>query len=405
MMCKKFKLIGLLLLIAAFVLPAKVYVCFADEAETIEEAFKNGKVKGTIGSYFEYTDKEVANSNYGWATGYLTLKYETQKWNRLGMGTRFFAHGQLYSDHDNGTSNPFESDVETKCTLPELYLNYGFAENSGVTIGRWNHKKISHIDDAQSEGAYMAIKEIPGLEFTAGVMTRFAEIDYDDGEDFGRTNDHQDLDLEDTFGSDSKPYLVFLETKGNVGDILTLNPYIMYQDGYAGVYGCDTKIESKLEDYELTYGGKINYYHVAADISGSSDSNNFAIFPYVNKEPIEVTVGYAKFDDGNSLNKPAWLRDYFSLLDQQKEYGRAGSEKYFAKVKLTIDKLWTHFAYGDNNYNFTSSKGDRSQEYELQFGYKLTKNIDVNLRLFDIQYDNVNNKDYQKLEARTRFKF
>ena len=45
------------------------------------------------------------------------------------------------------------------------------------------------------------------------MMTRFAEIDFDDGEDFGRTNDAQDLDNETTYGPSSGPMLVYLEGK------------------------------------------------------------------------------------------------------------------------------------------------------------------------------------------------
>ena len=179
----------------------------------------------------------------------------------------------------------------------------------------------------------------------------------------------------------------------------------MYQKGYAGVYGLDTKIEGKAENFALIYGGKIDYYHVAADLSGRSNSDNFAVFPYIKKGPVEAAAGYARFDNGNSLNKPAWLRDYFTLVDQQKEYGKAGSEKYFAKVKLTIDKFWTHFACGDNNYDFTSGEGDRAREYELQFGYKFAGNLNANLRLFDVRYDNVSNKDYHKVEAHVWFNF
>jgi len=402
-MHRRFNLVGLLTVSFLGLLVSAV--CLAGQAETIEEAFGNATVKGTAGSYFEFTDAEAVNSNFGWATGYLTLKYETQSWHRLNMGTRFFAHGQLYSDHDNGTSDPFESDIESPYTLPELYLNCGFAEGSSLTIGRWDHDKVSHIDDTQSEGAYVAINEITDLGFIAGVMRRFAEIDYDDGEDFGRTNDAQDLDSEGTYGPGSKPYLFFIEGKYKPWDMLMFNPYIMHQDGYAGVYGLDTKIEKNTEDGELTYGAGVNYYHVAADIAGSSDSDNFAVFPFVSKGPIEVTTGYARFDNGDSLNKPAWLRDYFTLADQQKEYGNAGSDKYFAKVKFSFDKFWTHFACGDNHYDFTSGKGDRAQEYELQFGYKVTKSLDVNLRLFDVQYHNLDNKDYQKVESRVRFKF
>ena len=116
-------------------------VSFANEADTVEDAFRNGKISGTIGSYFEYTNRDADDSDFGWATGYLTLKYETLSWNDLKMGARFFAHGQLYSDHDDGVTDPFDVDVESQFTLPELYFNYVFAENSSVTVGRWNHQK------------------------------------------------------------------------------------------------------------------------------------------------------------------------------------------------------------------------------------------------------------------------
>ena len=63
---------------------------------TVEDAFKNGTIKGTIGSYFEYTEVSADNSDFGWQTMYLTFKYETLAWNNLKFGTRFFAHGQVY---------------------------------------------------------------------------------------------------------------------------------------------------------------------------------------------------------------------------------------------------------------------------------------------------------------------
>ena len=43
--------------------------------------------------------------------------------------------------------------------------------------------------------------------------------------------------------------------------------------------------------------------------------------------------------------------------------------------------------------------------YELQFGYKFVKNVDLNVRLFDVQFDNVDDRDYQKIESLLRFKF
>ena len=172
------KITGFILLLFFCLMAANM--SFAGEAEKVEDAFKNGKLSGTIGSYFEFTNRDADDSDFGWATGYLTLKYETLSWNDLKMGARFLAHGQMYSDHDNGVTDPFDADIESQFTLPELYFNYSFAGNSSVTAGRWNHQKVTHIDDAQSEGAYLRFQELEDIEVTAGVMRRFAEIDYDD---------------------------------------------------------------------------------------------------------------------------------------------------------------------------------------------------------------------------------
>ena len=124
----------------------------AQAQQSLEEAFKQGTVSGTLGSYYEFSRVEAEDADYGWSTAYLTLKYETQPWHRAKFGARFFAHGELYSDHDDGVTDPFDADVESQYTLPELYLNHAFDENITITAGRWDHQKITHIDDAQSEG-------------------------------------------------------------------------------------------------------------------------------------------------------------------------------------------------------------------------------------------------------------
>lgn len=217
---------NLLILMLLIAFPVSAGICVADEGNTIEEAFKGGKFSGTIGHYYEFIVREADDSNAGWSTAYVTLKYETLDWNRIKFGARFFAHGELYSDHSDGVTDPYGTDIETKVTLPEVYLNYGFFDESNVTVGRWNHKKVSHIDDAQSEGGFIQFKEIENLELIAGVMRRFAEIDYDDGEDFGRTNSAQKVDSESTYGAGSGPVVVFLEAKYQPMDILKINPFL-----------------------------------------------------------------------------------------------------------------------------------------------------------------------------------
>lgn len=179
----------------------------------------------------------------------------------------------------------------------------------------------------------------------------------------------------------------------------------MHHNDYASVYGIDTKVELELDDPELTYGGKMTYYHVDAEISGSDDSNNYMVAPFLKWKPIYLTAGYVRFDDGSALNKPAWFRDYLLPLDQKATYASADSDVIFGKLKLTFGDFWTHFGMADSKYATSGTRGDGSQQYEVQFGYKFVKNLDLNVRLFDVQYDNIDDRDYQKIESRLRFKF
>lgn len=380
-------------------------VTFAQEADTLGAALKDGNFSGMIGSYYEFSNLEAENSDYGWSSAYLTFKYETLSWKNLKIGGRFWAHGKLYSGDDDGTTSPYNRDIETPFTLPEMYLNYSFLEDSSVTLGRFYHKKVTHLDDNQSEGAYLNFKEIDNLDLVVGVMYRFAEIDYDDSEDFGRNNNAQDLDNKTLYGDDSRPYVMFLEGKSKFGEILRFNPYLYYQSGYAGVFGFDVNLDMESENLGLKYGSKLTYYHVAAENDSRTHADAFSVFPYVKSGPIALTLGYEQFSSGNALNKPLWFADYMSFLDQQVQYAAPGSQKVFAKLKYSKGKFWTHAAYGGNNYDFASIRGDRSVEYEMQFGYKFTENCEVNLRLFDVQYDNVDNRDYNKVETCMYFKF
>lgn len=395
------KRLKLLLLSFMFALVA-VMPAFAEGMETLEDAFKGGKISGTIGNYFEQVDKDNAN-NYGWSTVYAELKYKTAEWNRLSLGIAFFGHGDVYNDSESTSFDAFNADVEKEFTMPELYLTAGLLEKSSVTVGRFDHRKVSHIDDVQSEGGYLSYNEIENLALNVGVMRRFAEIDYDDGEDFGRNNDAQDLDNTATFGQKSEPYLLFLDGTYKATDILTFKPYAMFQQGYASVYGIDTDL--KLTSGEVTYGSNFYYYFVDSKQATSDNASVYAAAPYVKLGPVDALIGYAHFDDGLAFNRPTWLSDNLLPLDQIAGYGLTGSQVYFGKIKYTIGKFWTHVAAGLYDHDFTAAVGDGIKEYEWQVGYNFTKSLSVNVRLFDVSYDKVSSKDYQKIETHVAFKF
>lgn len=399
-MKKGFKYLGLSILFGLLFVGTSI----AQEAMSLEDAIKGGKVSGTVGNYFEYKDVNVG-TNAGWSTTYLTLKYETAAWNGLKAGARFFAHGDSYNEAEGSTADPFNVDIEKEFTLPELYLTYMFLENSNVTAGRFNHQKISHFDDAQSEGGFVQYNEIENVELTAGFMTQFAEIDYDDGEDFGRTNDSQDLSNEGTYGSGSKGYVMFIEKKYTGIENITLNPYAYYQDGYAGVYGLDAKLSLEADD--IKYGVSADVYYVHSDKTATENATNWLISPFVKVGMFDLTAGYAQYGDkATAMYKPEWFADYFIPMDQLNvTVGPKYDQKiYFVKAKMTIDKFWAHIAFSEADYSIGAVTNAAVRENEFQVGYNVTKNLALNARIFKVEFDN-DAADYDKVETSVTFKF
>ncbi len=363
----------------------------AEEADFLS-AITNSTTKVTIGSYMEGVDSDKSGSESHWGTAYVDAKFETASWNRLQFGIGFLGHHELFSK-GHGANDPYNNDVEEDYTIPELYLKYNVGEKSSIVVGRYKHSKISHIEGSNSEGAYFEFKENDKFEVTVGLMRKFAELDYDDGEDFGANNDSKDLGEYEDAGN----LLYFVESKIKFNDeSIIVNPYIMTQSDHATVTGLDTDFKYDLEN-DSTIGTRVDMYNVFAEAPSESDSFNWAISPYLKSGIFTYTIGYAQFDDG--MNKPKWLNDYLvGELDQDRAYGASDCSVIFGKVRADFGNVWAHFAAGQYDYD-----ADKSLELELQAGYKLTEKSDINIRLFDVSYDHAD--DYQKIEAHLRYTF
>ena len=84
---KKFIILLFLILIFSVCINVCLYKN-ASAANIIDDLSSIGKFSGTIGNYFEFTSSEANDSDYGWSTGYVTLKYETKPWNGFKIGSR-----------------------------------------------------------------------------------------------------------------------------------------------------------------------------------------------------------------------------------------------------------------------------------------------------------------------------
>jgi len=371
----------------------------ADAAESFDEALKGGKVKGKFGIYHETVDEKNDPEADGFTSAFFKLKYETAKWGNLQFGAEAFAAAKLH-DENGDFAKDFEGDDNSPAALSQFYAKYHFTDKSHAVVGRFDHSKISHIDDAQSEGGYIQYKEIDGLTVNAGFMTQYAELDYDDYEDFGREGGDQDLGDEPL----TDDYVLFVDTSYVINDNATVKPYLYHQGDYATVMGADLVLSSKLND-DTKIGANLMAYNVDGNADNSDgDSDVISLQPWVKVGNFKFGLGYAQFGQGQS--KPFWFNDYVTGFDQKKSYGETENNDLTA-TQATIE-------YKNGNYKVrlgvqkweedNSAKFDQ-REYELLVGYKFSKAMDLSLRFFDVENEYAGTEDYQKFETRLRYKF
>jgi len=374
----------------------------ANAADTFEESLKNAKVKGKAGVYFEnFVDQDKSKDADGFANSFLTLKFETAKWNNLQFGIAAHNTRELYDEN-----NDFNSDHEsatndhTLTGLPEAYIKYHFNEDTYAVLGRFDHKNVTHFDDGQSEGGYVQFNSAAGLSLNAGFMTQFAEMDYDDFEDFGRQNGHQNLST----NSMTEDYVLFVDGTYQVNDNASVRPFAYHQGDFATVLGTDAELSAKLND-DATIGARVTAYTVDADatnVGAGMDSDVYGIFPYIKVAGVKFGLGHAEF--GKGLARPFWLADYVSGFDQKAAYPSGTIANDISATQATVEfkVAGVKVRYGVQEWDGNNNSAD-IREHELMLGYKFTKKLDLALRFFDVE--NKNSTDYQKVESRLRYKF
>jgi len=392
------------------------FICANAKATTLDEltkALKDCNISGTVGTYFEAKDFKRApngtDTDFQWATGYLNLNYSSSQWHNLQLNVGFLAHTELLNRSGNDVDR-YSADIEDdgRITLPVFNLMWHISDKSELVIGRWDHRKNTHLDDSHSEGAYLHYGDLERVDFIFGVMRRFAELDYDDGENFGDGGRRhpQDLSREDIYGEDAAHYVIFAEANLNIApDVFSANPYIYYQENSSQVYGVDMTLQSKTESAAV--GVQATYYHVNVDVDfpGIADADCWGIIPFVKlTSGLCAKIGYIEFDgsgkagDDIARNKPLWFRDYLVDMDQTIMYGAQHCRTMFAKVGYKFNKTWkTHIACA--RYTFGEDRDGRSTELEFQVTCNLTKEASLNLRFFDVDFtEETGMDDYQKVE-------
>lgn len=342
-------------------------------ADNLADAFKEGKVSGTIKSMYRDADisgQESSGFAMGGELGYVTGKL-------YGFGAGFtFQTSHTLGLKDN---NPVEVDTSvatSKSDLSEAYLSYTF-DKTLIKVGRQYidtplvSTSTSRMYNDIMEGATITNTSLPETTLIAGVITQY-QYRFGDMENY-----------------DKNIYTLYALNKSVKGLEVTLQ-------------GTTQADERSLLFADLSYTLPMNfpvtigtqYLGDYADITGEKDSylygfmvgtklGGVGLSAYYNKtaKDGDVTYGYGQGSDW-TYNSVQWLSGY-----------TAGTESYQAKLSYDFEQVgikglsaFTRYAIFDNSVNAAND----AKEWNFDVKYKFQgsmKGLETRLRYADISYD------------------
>lgn len=347
--------------------------CTVSSADSLADAFKNGKTSGEVAVTYEMRkqDKELPLwGNYyqdsSYAMGSFALKYETAVWNNLSLTSKFRAYHALFEDDKDSSTWKGTGDATER-----------FWEKDGTN-------RVADVEEL-----FVTYKN---GNVTAKLGRQFIASDW-----FGKTHDGVKIDAKfgDTsleaiwskrigriYARDYRPMTDINENKGayKVGithkfnDTITATAYdVILPDDHQ-------KIGAKVK-LNLPAGVGLQAHYVAKKMDDSSAEDSSFMDFKVSKNILGVntTLGYSKVDKDAAFDGYAAAGEIQSPFEEGDMYYYRDARTIYASLSKSFGKLNATLLYGNFDYKYDTEKSYKSNETTLWLGYPVAKNLKANL--------------------------
>lgn len=352
---------------------ALVLTSAAYAANSVDEAFKNGKVSGDISVHHQAWDNGNGNADSGFTAGTFGLNYSTDSFNgfTVNAGLRA-AHKFGEEENDN-----FKGDFEENSTMNVANISYA-NDMVSVTIGR-QEIDLEWLGDF-NEAVVVATSAIPNTTLVAGYTTRQAAVGNDELKKFA------DVTKDGAYVVDAK-----YEGISNV----VLNPYYYSAKDVADFYGIKA-------DFDTDMFGLTGHYATSSEkVAGKEDGSIMHVEARTAFAGLELAAGYVDTDKdagtgsinafGDNIDPTEELGDYVYAANTSTMYVTAGYE--VAGIGLSA-----LYASADND---TTNKTDK--EFTVGAGYGITDSLSAELMYIDLSLES--DTDKNKLVANLTYEF
>jgi len=272
--------------LAAIVVAGLATSSFA--ADSLADAFKNGKVNGAVQAYYWTRDTGTADADI--FTSGLDISYETAKYNGFAFKATFQGTASPFADVDAKTIF-IDDEYGSGAQLSEAYISYSM-KNTTVLVGRMYldtplvASSGSRVTKQAFQGAAVINTDVPNTTLIAGYVNKYQP----------RTDGAGNIGEFDAIGTDGA-YTLAAINKSIAGLTLTA-AYADVIDSTVVAYA-EAAYEGKASSF--TYGLAAQYYYTDYDASvpvvGGLDTNLFGVKATVGVGDFSFVAAYSKTDD------------------------------------------------------------------------------------------------------------
>jgi len=344
-------------------------------ADSIDGAFKEGKVSGTVEAFYGSTNTDdAATADSGFSTVGTSLAFETGSYMGLSAKVGFVAASVMSEENDGDA----DTDMADNSILSEASLTFT-TEGLSITAGR-QAIDLEWLGD-YNEAVVASITAIPNTTLTLGYTDKQAVAGIDEiSSEFGDINGTKGV-----YVADAKIALV---------DGLEANPYYYSAPDVANFYGLKTTYSTDM------FGALVHYAASNEDVAATEDGSMLALEVSTEVSGLSLALGYIKTDKDGGLGSMDSFGDNYEPMDD-------GSAIYEADAKMIYGSIGYSIAGFDLGAAYAQTKigSDKDKELNLMVDYGITDTLGLSVLYADISAETAATEDQDYINAYLTYSF
>jgi len=332
-------------------------------ADSIDGAFKEGKVSGLLTAYGLSHDGKGGELDSDGGYTNAAISYETGSYMGLSAKASFIG-GHAFSD----------GELENDALMTEAYIKYA-TDGFALSVGR-QAIDLEWLGD-YNESVVAAITAIPDTTVVLGYVNQQAAADEDEIGTFSEI-------------TEKGAYVVDVKYAGLEG--VELNPYFYSAPDVADFYGLKATYSSDM------FGAVAQYAASSEDIGQDGSIANFELSTSV--AGLSLAAGYITTDKDVGVGSIAAYGDNVTPFDNGGDNYLADADTVYGSVGYSISGVDLGALYGETEFGTSESS-----ELNLTAGYSITDSLSLGLLYVDYDLEGSSNSDYKEYSATLAYSF